>query len=282
MPARRVLVASSVVAIVLVLCTPTIASAANIEFRATLNGRDAATIDKNDPLRLRPDRLVRVNLSVTNHGTEPVTIRSGNLNGRVMGLTFYSFETRIDLAVPADSTESRSFGFELVGLKGQATGLLPAHLDLLDNHRHVLAGRAFPTRVAGSITSVYGLFGLLVALITALLLAGALIRLATHRLPLNRWQRGVRFGVPGIGIGLFLTFSLSAFRVLLPKPSNWLAIVIVCGVGMFVFGYITPTPVTYDLGDYDDDDEYPGERGWPTAQAWEDSVPTSAGTAQPG
>src|SRR5205085_11676223 len=134
-----------------------------------------------------------------NHGTDPLTVRSANLNGRVIGLTFFSFETRIDLVVAPAATETRTFGFELVGLKGQATGLLPAHLDLLDTHRHVIAGTAFPTRVVGSITSVYGVFGLLVAVITALLLAGALVRLATHRLPGNRWQPGVPFGFPGIG-----------------------------------------------------------------------------------
>lgn len=255
--ARRVVIAALVLAMGLVVVAPLPASAANVEFQAKLNGRDESTIDQNEPLRLYPDRLVRVDLSVTNRATEPVTVRSANLNGRVMGLTFFSFETRIDLVVAPGATETRSFGFELVGLKGQATGLLPAHIDLLDTHRHVIAGKAFPTRVVGSITSVYGVFGLLVAAITALLLAGALIRLATHRLPANRWQRGVRFGVPGIGLGLFLTFSLSAFNVLLPKPSSWLAIVLVCGAGMFVFGYITPTPVVYDEPDDYDDTEYP-------------------------
>jgi hypothetical protein len=251
------LFAAAALGVALVVVAPVPASAANVEFRAKLNGRDESTIDQNEPLRLYPDRLVRVDLSVTNRATEPVTVRSANLNGRVMGLTFFAFETRIDLVVPPGATETRSFGFELVGLKGQATGLLPAHLDLLDTHRHVIAGKGFPTRVVGSITSVYGIFGLLVAAITALLLAGALIRLATHRLPANRWQRGVRFGVPGIGLGLFLTFSLSAFNVLLPKPSSWLAIVLVCGAGLFVFGYITPTPVVYDEPDDYDDAEHP-------------------------
>ena len=234
-------------------------AAANIDFTATLNGRAESRIDQNEPLRLNPDRLVRVVLTVTNRGGDPVTIRSANLNGRVMGLTFYSFETRIDMVVPPAATQSRSFGFELVGLKGQATGLLPAHLDLLDQRRRVIDGKAFPTRVQGSITSVYGIFGVLVAAITALLFAGALIRLATHRLPPNRWQRGVRFGVPGIGLGLFLTFSLSAFRVLLPEPSSWLAIVLVCGIGMFLFGYITPTPSLYLEADDYDDGLYPAD-----------------------
>jgi hypothetical protein len=259
--------AAAMCAVLVTWVPPTAHAAASIDVHATLNGRDERSIDQNSPLHLNPDRLVRADLRITNRGTDPVTVRSANLNGRVMGLTFFSFETRLDWVLAPGVTESRMFGFELVGLKGQATGLLPAHLDVLDVHRHVMATQSFPTEVKGSITSVYGIFGLLVAAITALLFAGALIRLATHRLPANRWQRGARFGVPGIGLGLTLTFSLSAFRVLLPKPSSWLAIVVVCAVGMFVFGYITPTPENET--DYDGDDDFdPDAVGYPAGEAW--------------
>jgi hypothetical protein len=226
-----------------------------IVLHATLNTRDVTTISQGHPLRLPPDQTVIVTIDVTNNTARDLQIRSVNLNGRVMGLTFFSFETRIDLTVAAGTTEHRTFAVELVGLKGQATGLLPGRLDLLDPHRHVIISEAFAADVRGSLRSVYGVFGVLVALITALLLISGLVRLAAGRLSANRWSRGVRFGTAGIGLGLTLTFSLSAFRVLLPNPADWVTILLTSTLILFLIGYVTPTPSIYDQPDDEDDDD---------------------------
>jgi hypothetical protein len=152
-----------------------------VVLHATLDGRELSTISQGHPLRLPPDQTVTVTTDVTNNTSRDLLVRSVNLNGRVMGLTFFSFETRIDLTVAAGATETRTFAVELVGLKGQATGLLPGRLDLLDAHRHVILSEAFAADVRGSLRSVYGIFGVLVFLITALLLISGLVRLAAGR-----------------------------------------------------------------------------------------------------
>jgi hypothetical protein len=106
----------------------------------------------------------------------------------------------------------------------------------------VLAQENGVTDVRGSLRSVYGLFGLGVAFLTALSFLGALVGLARHRLPQNRWRRGLRFLTPGLGLGLVINFTLSATRVFVPEIGRWLAITFTCAVLFFVLGYLTPTP----------------------------------------
>jgi hypothetical protein len=233
-----------------------------MNFTATIDGRDLAEVDANEALRLQGEQETLVRVEVRNDGTEEVFIRSIRLDGKVMGLTFFSYETRVDLRVEPAGTGEREFVFDLIDLGGQANGLLPARLTLLDEERQPVSSQSFPADVRGSLASVYGVFGLGVAAITALLLAASIIRLATHRLSLNRWRRGIRFGVPGLGLGLTLTFTLSTLRVLTPSADKWVALVLVFGAAMFIVGFCTPTPETGDEDDEEDEllvlDDYEG------------------------
>jgi hypothetical protein len=56
-------------------------------------------------------------------------------------------------------------------------------------------------------------------------------------------------------LGLTLTFSLSALRVLLPNPADWVTILLLSTLILFVLGYVTPTPSIYDRPEDDDDRE---------------------------
>lgn len=236
---------------------------------ATIDGRELRGADANRPVRLSAAKAARVKVSVTNRGDSEVLVRSVRIDGRVMGLTFFSYETRVDMRVPAGGSDERTYDLDLLDLASQATGLLPARLALLDDQRQLLAAQRFSTDVDGSLRSLYGTFGLIVAAMTLALLAGVAFRLVTHRLPVNRWKRGVMFGTCGLGIGLTLTFSLSAVRVLSPDPSRWLTLVVVSGVILFVLGYITPTPVDPD----DAGDGPPDGSGWPTRDAAAPATP---------
>jgi hypothetical protein len=88
--------------------------------------------------------------------------------------------------------------------------------------------------------SVYGAFGLIVAGITAVVLAGLLVAIWRRQLPRNRWQRGVRFLPAGIGVGLVLTFTLSATRLLTPSATLWLPVLLICAGAAFMIGYLLP------------------------------------------
>ena len=81
-----------------------------------------------------------------------------------------------------------------------------------------------------------------------MLVIGLALEIAGHRLPQNRWRRGVRFLAPGFGIGLVATFTVSATRLLLPSATVWVPLVLGCGAVAFLIGYLTPTPQDWSDG----------------------------------
>lgn len=219
-----------------------------------LDGTEASGHDANDPLVLEPDEPVVVAITATNDGSDEVFVRSVRLRSRVIGLTFLAYETRVDLPVPAGTTSSVTFELDLLDLRSQATGLLPAEVELLDAEREAVATVPLTVDVQGSMTSVYGAFGLVIIAITVLALGLALWRLATGRLPANRWARGLQFAAPGVGLGLVVTIGLSTLRIFAPAPGLWATLLIGFGVAGFAFGYLTPQPGrddVVDLGDLD-------------------------------
>ncbi|NHC13796.1 hypothetical protein [Motilibacter deserti] len=242
---RRVLSsigAVGAVLLIVLLPPPATAADADVGVGATLDSRTTNAIDSNDPLDLRPERELAVTVEVENRGTTPIEIRSVRLEGKVIGLTFFEYSTRIDLQVAPGATETSDFSVDVGDLRGQATGLLPATLELVDADRNVVSSVDVPVDVKGSLRSVYGIFGLIIALVTLLLLIPALVRLALRALPENRWYRAVRFAIPGMGVGLTCAFTLSAMRVLMPDATASLTLVLVGGLVGLVLGFLTPGP----------------------------------------
>ena len=76
--------------------------------------------------------------------------------------------------------------------------------------------------------------------------------MARHTLPQNRWLRGVRFLIPGFGVGLVLTFTLSVFNIFTPGTGRWLPLLILTSATGFALGYLTPAPVEEEYDDYDE------------------------------
>jgi hypothetical protein len=113
--------------------------------------------------------------------------------------------------------------------------------------------------------------------LTALSIAGSLLALARGRLHPNRWRRALRFLAAGLGVGLVLVFSLSAFRAFAPLPSRWIPCVVGASVLFFVIGYLTPTP---DTGD-DEDDDIDASSGLAFATAPQPVLPGAPATLRP-
>ena len=198
-------------------------------------------VDDNRPLRLDPDREVDLALQIENPQGEQVVVRTVRVEGRVLGMTFFDYATRVNLPVPPEGT-STSLQLDISELGEQATGLLPARITLIGEDRQVLYEDAFPVEVEGSLWSTYGVFGLLVAAVTLVLLFAALVRLAVGALPRHRWLRASRFAVPGLGLGLTLTFTLSVLDVLVPSADSWVAILVGGGLLGLLAGFATPSP----------------------------------------
>ncbi len=218
------------------------AAAPSLSWAVSVDGRDVGTVDPNTPLRLTPQTSPTVVVKVTNLGSAPAQVRAVRIEGRVLGLAFYSYTSRVDMQIAPGAVEERRFPIDLLDLDGQATGLIPSRAALLDHDGHPMVSRSFAVDVRGSLLSVYGTFGLAVAAITVLLLISALWRLLTGRLHLNRWRRGMTWAAPGLGAGFTLTFTLSALRLMLPSGTLWALLILVGGAVGFLAGYLTPTP----------------------------------------
>lgn len=252
-----------------------------LQWDATINGRPVGEIDANEPLRLEPAAGARLDLTLTNSSGQEVSVRSVRLDGKVMGLTMYNFTTRIDLLLAPGAETTRTFDLDLIDLSGQATGLIPSRLQLLDDQRNVLQEESFPADIRGSVNSVYGVFGLAVLGITLVLLGGLLMAIRRTQMPQNRWRRAVRFIPSGIGLGFVLTFSLSALRQLTPSATSWTTVVLLCAVGAFALGYLLPIGVPDEQEsdpDVADADDQAVEDGAEDGAAL-DSAGTDAGDA---
>ena len=225
----------------LVAASPAEADSA-VAVTATIDGVLTSGSSPAHPVILRPDQSANVDIEVTNNGGDAVTLRAVRLTGVVTGLTFFAYQTSIDLDVAAGQTTHLRYSLDLDGLDGQATGLIPARISVVDANHHVVATDSFASDVRGSIASVYGLFGLALLALTGLAIAGVLWAVATHRMPRNRWRRGVRLLTVGLGLGLVMVFTLSAFRVWVPTAGRWVVTVLGFAVVFFVIGYLTPTP----------------------------------------
>ena len=209
-----------------------------------IDGHVLASTTGAGSVKLSPEHDTLLDIKVTNNGPVPVTVRTLRLEGQVMGLQFFAYNTGVGATVGASETESRQLLLDLSGLNDQATGFMLGTVKAVDADHHVVAEQHGLVDVRGSLQSVYGLFGLSVALLTALLFLEVLLALARELLPTNRWRRATRFLTPGLGLGLVINFTLAATRVFAPGMGRWFGIAVVSAVAMFVLGYLTPTPGT--------------------------------------
>jgi hypothetical protein len=255
------MVAKAIGALVAVLACAFIGTAAaaaqtdSATVSATVDGRDVAAASATDPLRLDPGESVEVAVELTNHGTEAVDVRRVALTGRVVGLTFFSYATSTQFSVEPDATDTLRYRLDLIGLDGQATGLIGGALTVMDTDGNAIASIPTVTDVRGSLISVYGLFGIALAVLTVLAVLDAAFGIAKHRLSANRWQRGLRLLAPGVGIGLVVAFSASVARLWVPSTGLWLVLAGLTAAVFFTLGYFSPTPHYEEDEDLDEDED---------------------------
>jgi len=216
---------------------------------ATVGGQDVASTNWGAPLRLVPGEFVDVDLKVANNGNQAVHIRRTDLSGRVLGLVFFSYLVPLDVSVAPGATETVRYRLELIGLDGQANGLMRGDVAVVGDNGDRIAWMPMITDVRGSLLSVYGLFGIALLVLTVLASVDAALAIRRHRLSGNRWLRGLRLLTPGVGVGLVLLFTATVLRLWVPPTPVWLNIAAGTAAAFFALGYFTPTPD----GQHDDD-----------------------------
>lgn len=213
-----------------------------VDMSANIDGHDIAGTSVAKPLRLEPDSTIRVAIELTNNTSDPLEIRHVDLTGHVLGLSFFSYSTTVELTIAPGRSESLRYRLELRGLSGQSTGLIGGELAVYGGNGAAVAAIPVIADVRGSLWSVYGLFGLALAVLTALGVADAVLTFARQRLSIKRWQRGLRVLAPGLGIGLVFAFLASVARWWVPDTGLWLAFAGVAAAVAFLLGYASPEP----------------------------------------
>jgi hypothetical protein len=224
---------------------------APVTMHATVDGHDVSIAASAEPIPLYPDRTVDVAVDVANHGKDPIEIASVQLVGRVLGLTFFSFATGVQLTVAPGASSTVHYQLDLTDLKHQATGLIETELVVRNHARDAVAVVHMVADVRGSLWSVYGLLGLALLVLTALAIVDAAIAIRRHKMSQNRWRRGLRLLTPGIGIGLVLAFTASVARWWVPSTGLWLLVAAITAATFFALGYFSPTPEADDDEDED-------------------------------
>jgi hypothetical protein len=209
----------------------------DVTFTMTIAGEDVEEAGGSDPLRLGAETVL-IELDVRNDSDDDIDLRTVRIAGSVLGFTFFSFSTRIDLSVDEDGTGERIFELDLFELERQASGLMQGTVELLDNDNEVVAREGFIVDARGSNTSTYSVFGLLVLLLTVIAVVTCVRGLRTGTLPSNRWSRALRFAEAGGGIALTIVFTLSAFRLLILPAGIGLLLLLLGIAGGGAFGYV--------------------------------------------
>lgn len=207
-----------------------------VELGVTVDGR---TLGEGN-IVLKASALTRVVVSVQNLSRANVDVDSVRLSGTVLGLTFFDYDTRVRTTIPARGSANWTVDLDIRDLDGRATGLMPVEVAIRGADLHTVARVSGNAEVRGSMFSLYGLFGLGLVVLMALLWAVALLPLGRHAPTAAWWQRGLRFVPAGCGVGLFLVFALSAIRLLTPATPSDFAITITTSVICFALGALLP------------------------------------------
>lgn len=183
--------------------------------------------------------VTRVVVSVENLGRSTLEVDSVRLSGTVLGLTFFDYDTRVQTGIPARGSATWTVDIDLRDLGGRANGTMPVEVAIRDRGLTTVAHVSGTADVRGSLFSLYGLFGLGLAILTGLLMAVALLPLGRHAVAVKPWQRGLRFVPAGCAIGLFGVFALSAIRLLAPAPGSDFAVTVAAVLTCFTVGALT-------------------------------------------
>ncbi len=231
-------------------------AADDVTFVMTIDGKDVSKSNGPNPIAI--DGQVPLEVTIENGGGDDVTVSAVRLVGRSIGATVFSSEIAIGAQLDPGESQTRTIELDLRGITDQANGLFEGSVQLLDPDRNVIASEDAVWDVKGSMTSLFGLFAIMLLVVTVILTAFSFRDLATGRLSKNRWWRGVRFAFVGLAIGATILVWLSVLRLVAPRAVIAYPLLLVLGIAGFVLGSLSPDPTRgiEDEDEDEDEDEY--------------------------
>ncbi len=211
-----------------------------VEFSATLAGRDVDGSSPFDPIELNHEEVTELTLDITNVSDGPVTVAHVRLEGQLLDLIFLSYDTGVRETLAPGERRTIAFALDFFDLEGQAHGLLRSELRLFGPDREPLGRTSLVVDGRGSPTATMAVFTMVLVVVAVASLAWNLLRLAQRRLPVNRFVRGLRFVHSGVAVGLALSASASVLRIWPLATVGWLALTVVAGAVAFFLGYGAP------------------------------------------
>jgi hypothetical protein len=232
---------------VLAVCAALVVSACGgstdevLEIDAAIDDIHLDDADASNPLPLSTEES-QLSMTMTNTSDTTQAVRYLRLEGEMLGLTFLTYTTRIAVELGPGETREVRVPLDFFDIDSQAHGYLRSKLALYapGDDRQLLATTDFAVDVRGSVTSTMALFALLLFFVTAGSIFLNLQGLARRTLPPNRFRRGLRFAISGLGVGMLLTVAFSVLRIF-PLPSvAWWPLLIIPTAVAFAAGYAAP------------------------------------------
>ena len=124
-------------------------AATGVTLTGRINGQSLATSSQSNPVRLYPLRPATIAVTIQNNSSATIHVATVRLAGVVIGLTFFAFDNSVAFAVPPHTTVTNRYSIPLVGLNGQATGLIQGSLSVLDPGQQVVASQGMVVDVRG-------------------------------------------------------------------------------------------------------------------------------------
>lgn len=220
-----------------------------LELTATIDGVSITESTASNPLPLDPTEETVLKMVVTNNSGSTVAVQRVRLEGELLGLNFLTYDVRTRFSVAPSETREVDVPLDFFELERQASGYLRAHVRVYDDNGDRVGGRPFALDIKGDTTSMMGLFSFGLLLITALS-AGLNVRdMRRGQLPEQRLGRGIRFAVPGLGVGLLLSVAFSVLRIFPLPATGWIPLTVIPTIAGFVIGYlVVPGPEGDDDG----------------------------------
>ena len=219
---------------------------------ATIDGTDLAGATSRSPLPLDPTEESTLTLALSNPSNADLVVERVRLEGEMLGLNFLTYDVRVRAAVAAGSTTTLDVPLEFFDLERQASGYLRAHVRTYDSDKERLSSNEFAVDIAGSPWSTMNLFAYALFFITVAGTVKNVRDMRKGRLPANRFHRGIRFAVPGLGLGLLLSVAFSVLRIMPLPTAGWLSLTVLPVLGAFALGYLIVPGGNGDDG-WDDD-----------------------------
>ena len=127
------------------------AATAAVSLNASINGTNLAHATEAAPVPVVPGRPITIAFVVHNGTSRPIAVGSVDLEGRVAGLTFFSFDTLVRFAVPPEESKSLAYLLDTTSLKAKQQASSRRHRRYRPLLGQLIVSEAFVSNIKGSI-----------------------------------------------------------------------------------------------------------------------------------